>query len=395
MPTKLQLKLVGVAALLVAAGLFLTRPSYSLEKDLAELPKHTGTFEELSSFFKERALEKGAIYGFDLLRNAELPQGTDFHLLGHVVGDVLYKQKGKKAISLCTDEFRNACSHSIVVGTLLSEGENALADMNEACKKAPGGKGAYAMCFHGLGHGVLAYANYDFEKGAKLCQKLGENINEGVEVGECVGGMIMEIVSGGDHDKESWQKGRDIYLDPNAPLSTCMKEVVPQEARRMCVLYMTPYVMEASGANLEDISLEDMEKAFALCNKAEVPQHLKDVCAGGFGKEFVVLAQERDIRNIDKMNEKALLKVHEYCSAAGDLKSRTYCTLEAVNSLYWGGENHYSVAINFCNLAPESIKDSCFSHLIGGVHFYSRDNNYIKGFCQELPEEYKRKCTNY
>ena len=108
-----------------------------------------------------------------MLKRASVPSGTDMHLLGHVVGDILYAQEGLKGIKTCTHDFRNACSHTIVVGLFSEQGEVALPKIAETCYQAPGGSGAYTMCFHGLGHGVLAYTGYDLTKAAQLCQKTG------------------------------------------------------------------------------------------------------------------------------------------------------------------------------------------------------------------------------
>ncbi len=143
----------------------ITSSSYS---ELEEINDKDLNFKELNTIFTNIAEAKGAEYAFEVLRRAELAPNTDTHLLAHVVGDILYKDEGIEGMVVCTQDFRNACSHSIVVGHLLENGENALGDIFKACEKAPGGSGAYGMCYHGLGHGVLAYTNYDLEKTVAL-----------------------------------------------------------------------------------------------------------------------------------------------------------------------------------------------------------------------------------
>ena len=56
-------------------------------------------FDELSGRFSALAESKGANYAFEVLKRAKLPQDTDLHLLAHVVGDELYKQKGVGGIA--------------------------------------------------------------------------------------------------------------------------------------------------------------------------------------------------------------------------------------------------------------------------------------------------------
>ena len=147
-----------------------------IPKNLLEVSDLSGknlSFEELQKYFKDLADKKGARYAFAVLKVAPLGPNIDLHLLGHTVGDVLYKQEGASGITACNNDFRNACSHSIVVGLFYDKGEKALGPISEACRKAPGGSGAYTMCFHGLGHGILSYTGYDMAKAAEICKKTG------------------------------------------------------------------------------------------------------------------------------------------------------------------------------------------------------------------------------
>jgi hypothetical protein len=76
--------------------------------ELSQIQNHQASFDDLKKFFQTLAKQKGAEYAFNVLRVATLPPNTDMHLLGHVVGDMLYLQQGAKGINICTQEFRNA-----------------------------------------------------------------------------------------------------------------------------------------------------------------------------------------------------------------------------------------------------------------------------------------------
>jgi len=84
------------------------------------------SFKELANYFTEIAEAKGAPYALDVLKAAPIPLDTDMHLLAHTVGDILYRQQGLEGIKVCTHDFRNACSHSVVIGAFLEQGEAAL-----------------------------------------------------------------------------------------------------------------------------------------------------------------------------------------------------------------------------------------------------------------------------
>ncbi|MEK7074802.1 MAG: hypothetical protein AAB968_03475 [Patescibacteria group bacterium] len=359
--------------------------------ELRDVESISLSFDELSAFFKKLAQEKGAEYAFGALRVAKFPADTDLHLLGHVVGDELYKQKGLAGIAVCTNDFRNACSHSIVVGLLLEKGESALPHIAQACRQAPGGSGAYTMCYHGLGHGILAYVGYNLDRAITLCGKTG---TQG-EAPQCIGGAMMEIISGGGHNRELWARERVKYLIKNAPLTPCTSNIMPADGRIFCLIYITPYLWEAAGADLGHPTDKDFSASFKFCDTLGADDIAgRDACFGGFGKEFTTLANARDIRNVDQMNDQQMRQVYDWCMLAGIKNGTAACLTHAMNSLYWGGENKPAGAIRFCGVISDEYQQrSCFLNLIQSVHTYQSNARYRQDFCKQLPEEYVRACS--
>jgi len=387
---------IFVVGLLAFSGFIYFKMFSNSYSELEEINGQDLNFEELDKIFTEIAESKGAEYAFEVLRQAELPPNTDTHLLGHTVGDVLYKDKGIKGMVVCTDDFRNACSHSIVVGHLLENGESALGDIFKACRKAPGGSGAYGMCYHGLGHGVLAYADYDLEKAVALCENNKTIEGGGVESVECIGGIIMEIVSGGQHNPEAWGASRAKYLfGSNDPLYPCTASFMSPQARRQCLLYLTPHLWEYTSENINEPRAEDFKIAFRLCDTLPTASAIeKDACYGGFGKEFVGLVKSRDIRQIENFNHENSKQVYDWCLLAGEGDGIKACIRHVVNSLYWGGENSIDAPIVFCEEIRESqYQRECFEHLSGVVSYYSGgDINKVAELCGKIPEELRGYC---
>ena len=349
-------------------------------------------FSQLSAFFKDLANAKGGAYAFQALTQAKLGPDIDTHLLGHVIGDELYKQKGINGIKDCTQDLRNACSHSMVIGAFTQLGEKALPKIATACEKAPGGKGAYTMCFHGLGHGVLAYYGYDFPKMIKSCEKTGTPAHNNQEFAECVGGGIMEIISGGGHDHSTWEKKRSEYLRPDDPLKLCSKSIMPERARSMCYTYITPYLWEASGGDINNISKENMKKAFLYCNTAD--DTYKDICYGGFGKEFIGFATDRDIRQVGSISTTHARIIKDLCSVAPTTQAIANCVKTTVGSLFWGGENDPHSSIRFCELYTNTpYENTCYQAFIENVLTYI-DPPKLAENCLLLPKQYQKACTN-
>ena len=369
------------------------------ENEYSEIQKlqtqNLSSLQELDRYFGDLAMEKGGGYAFDVLRAASIPPNIDMHLLAHVVGNILYQQEGLEGIHICTHDFRNACSHSIVIGLFFEEGEAALDMIAEACRNAPGGSGAYTMCFHGLGHGVLAYTEYDLKKAINLCEKTGTPQYYNEEAHQCISGSVMEIING-VHDRELWEEQHEKYFKEEDPLYPCSSDFMPDEARPLCYVYLTPHLFNIAGADAGFPTPADFKQAFLYCDKLLVADlRNRDACYGGFGKEFTVLALGRDIRvsKIEQITDEQLNRVYEWCLLANTKEGTAACVVHATNSLYWGGENDRSIAIAFCNVIDDPYyHGSCFMNLIGIVFYYIQEQDYKREFCEELPFAHRKTC---
>lgn len=387
--------LIGIV-LLEAAFLFLPPKGGIFYPEVEELRgQNLSAFAELVGYFQNLAQEKGAAYALEVLKTAPIPPNIDMHLLAHAVSDLLYRQKGVDGIRICTQDFRNACSHAIVIGLFFEKGEDALDMIAEACRNAPGGSGAYTMCFHGLGHGVLAYAGYDLEKAVGLCNKTGTPQYQNQEAYQCISGSIMEIING-VHDRGLWEKQHKLYLRKEDPLYPCSGTLIPDGARPLCYVYLTPHLFRVVGADEGFPTPDDFAMAFELCGKIP-PGELanRDACYGGFGKEFVVLAAGRDIRvsTLEQATDEQLKQSYQWCLLANHKEGTVACVFHATNSLYWGGENDRGLPIRFCSVIDDApLQRSCFMNLIGNVSLYISEQTYKKEFCEELPFLYRETC---
>lgn len=391
--------LMAVGSLAIFLGLlwWIQPAKLTLAKDISEIKSLTdrsAPFEDFSKKFADISNQKSAEYAFEVMRQSPLPFGLDTHLLGHTIGDLLYEQEGIEGMKVCTHEFRNACSHTIVIGALLEFGEGAFDDIRQACYDAPGGKGAYTMCFHGLGHGVLAFNDYDFPKTIEMCEKFSTEKYYGREGVECFGGAIMEIIGGGGHNQELWYEQRPKYLSPKDPFAFCQEDYLPDEYRPMCYNYMTPYAFEAFGADMGRPDPSIYEKTFDFCAKIPLKDKAsRDSCYGGLGKEFIGIATGRDFGPDSKPTIDQLDLMISWCLLAEEVDGKEACIGSTQSSLYWGGEKPYSTSIEFCSLIEnESLEGSCFSQLIQNVRTYIDDRDYYQEFCEAVPSKYQDEC---
>ena len=394
------LAVLNILFIFIFVQSFIENQPISVEEnfDLSEIQNKNLDFRQLSNFFTKLAEEEGGEYAYHALAFAAnanyLPPNTDTHLLGHAVGDILYKQEGMEGIKVCTDDLRNACSHSIVVGTLLERGTEVLPQIVQLCKEAPGGKGAYTMCVHGLGHGVLAFAEYDMVRATEICKQTGTAEFGMMEIGQCVGGMTMEMVAG-VHDRDAWEKQYKNVFNDSDPLAPCNQDFIPDSTKSFCYMYLTPRLFQAAGAELGNPDPKYYPKAFSYCES--IPKSRTSdrySCFASFGKEFTVLANDRNIQSVESMSNDKLLKIYTWCNAVGSKESLTPCLGSALQSLYWGGENAPDVSIRFCGIIPDKNEsETCMNGLIAAVSYYmAGDAGAQESFCREIPAAFQETC---
>ncbi len=365
-------------------------PQYS---EAATIGQGVKSFQELSDRFAALANQKGGVYAYEVLREAPLPPGTDLHLLGHTVGDILYTQKGVAGIADCTQDFRNACSHAVVIGALNDFGpsDSTLKQIDDACKQAPGGSGAYTMCYHGLGHGVFAYFGYDLTKTDAFCKRMGTEAYHDEQYTQCVGGAIMELMGGGGHDHDQWLAARQKYLTGD-PLAPCDSTLITASAKGYCYIYVTPQLFEAAGAELAQPDPATFPKAFSFCDAIPTSkQSERDSCFGGFGKEFIPLAGDRDIRLVASFSDKAYAMAASWCELASPADGKDSCIAQEVESVFWGGENDPAASFRFCADVPFSLQSACYQRLAIDIKRYLPDTDQAK-WCAKLAPGYENAC---
>jgi hypothetical protein len=380
----------ALVAINVALAAVLLAPLAGPYPEVRKLEGNSMNFKELSVYFERLAKDKGAVYAFDVLKRAHIPPNTDIHLVAHGIGDVLFDEKGTLGILDCTDDFRNACSHQIVINTLVREGPDSFPKIADICRQAPGGKNGYSMCFHGLGHGVLAYNGYDLGLAAKMCSMSGPA--KGQEDIQCVGGAVMEMMAG-VHDPEVWKEQAVKYLTKD-PLSPCNTPVIPEHAKHICYIYLTPRLFEAGGqvpGTRPDP--EALRKAMSFCDRLSGDH--RRACFGGFGKEYAPMAHKKDIRNIDKMTDGQLGTAMYWCTLAGAKEDVSICVVEAVRSLFWAGDVEPDVSIRFCALAEDwGYGKPCVEAFTGSIEANIEDRSYRRDVCERLPSAHQAMCRS-
>lgn len=358
------------------------------------------SFDDLLTRFRDLAKDKGAEYAFDVLRTATIPVGTDIHLIAHEIGHELYAQKGIDGMSLCTQEFGNGCSHSLVIEAMQERGDGPDVQklIDDACHKAEqnpdGGLTAYTMCYHGLGHGVFAYYQYSFPETVKFCMQMGTKEYDYIQGYECIGGAAMELVSGGGHDKEAWEKARARYFRASDPLAPCNTDAVPAAAKSKCYVYMSPYYMELTGGNIVYYTDEQLTKGMSFCTALPFGED-RSSCIGGFGKDFVSITGGQDLRKRDKgaYSDSEMRHIDALCRHTPDPRDQHVCESYAISMFFWGGYAEPSTSTRFCSILGDSeSQDYCFTYLAQSIAHMIADREERAARCDALGARYQKLC---
>lgn len=349
------------------------------------------TFPEVRDYLTQVAARDGAVSAFDVLIKNDLPRGIDSHLMGHFVGDLLYKEMGVTGLQHCTDDIGFACAHSIVINALLDFGDDFFMEVNQICKQATGNN-SYSMCFHGFGHGVLAYNEYDLPQAIQDCTRVGTLEYDYHETRECIGGVIMEM-RGGIHDEILWEENGKKYLDTDNPLTMCQASYMPDEYKSYCYLYITPFIFDS--ISTADIPPESAYKpAMSECENAAL-EH-QETCFGGFAKEYISFILGRDIKLVADLTDDQLTALWQSCQATDNPTGQAYCASYAVYNLYRSGTHPYEVSARYCSIVSErGSRSRCFHILEQQVMETDFPHAYKAEFCSFIETNHGYACHHY
>ncbi|MEK9160543.1 MAG: hypothetical protein AAB440_00705 [Patescibacteria group bacterium] len=384
----------GVVSLLIRFGEPLFYP------EVTELSSSSWSADAYAGYLTDLAKRKGAVYAFAVLYKASFPFGIDTHVLGHRIGYVLYDERGSEAIRYCTETYRDdACVHAVVIQEYVTQGRAALTTLAAACESIPRGTSGYADCFHGIGHGILAYLEYDYETTIVECKAVGEAATGADPMTDhqaqfvwkqCVDGATMELMQG-LHDQEAWSKAIPTYMPEDDLRMPCNASYVPAEVRGSCYIYVRPRMLRAAGIAADEYTFDQKKYTKALAYCEMIPEELdRKTCYGGFGMQFVYSVNGNDNRTFGELSLPALTTVHELCALAS-FEGRSACIATAAETIL-GRSRDVETVSTFCGLTEDAVlQDRCYTAAIGLIKQYV-PNATVYPFCAIVPHTYWLLC---
>ncbi len=306
------------------------------EQDLARV-KVRAIAKEPSELKKWLRLVGGESLMEKLIKESGGGSTVDCHQEAHNIGRAAYEVFGEKVFRWEIYECHSGYLHGAMEEFLTQEGT---AKIGEKISKLCGGfstEFGKFECLHGVGHGVLAFDDYDLPKALETCGTL----NTDFEKKSCYGGAFMEniVVAEGlgavPAHKTTW-----VSQDPHFPCNAVAGDF---DIQTQCYLMQTSRML--------DISKRDFDFVNRECGRA--PEEMTLTCYQSMGRDAAGQTL-RDPKKIVTICDKAVGRAKSKC-----LEGALYVIIE-----FWG-ENMTSQPVGLCKEIKDSEEKSRCYNTIG------------------------------
>lgn len=301
-----------------------------------------------------------------ILESSENGSKFDCHIGAHYVGRAAYDVFREKSITMCDASCHSGCYHGVMEGLLWDVGQSEMTDkVREMCALFIEDF-SIQQCFHGAGHGVLAFSGYNLPSALDWCTDAAGDAKT-----SCYGGVFMENVTAAvgvsaginDHTTD-WVS----FDDPEYPCTVLSEDEAIQQA---CYEMQTSWMLIVFSF--------DYDKVIERCSS--IPKSMRTSCFKSIG------------RDISGTTFRDPVKIETFCAKVPDAYFGA-CILGAVNTDidFWGSDLK-GVAIPFCEaLVREEARNACYKRIIERIPdlFTSKENRAV--VCHALPEKHRDAC---
>ena len=293
-------------------------------------------------------------------------RGIDCHDRAHEMGRRAYELLGGESFKNCGIECHSGCRHGATEAFFAEHGTaDLVGSMEILCGDEAGNQFHMHQCIHGIGHGLMAWYDYELHEALKACDMIAHSFHQD----SCYSGVFMENIVGSISRRgERASSGHHTeYLsdDPHYPCNA-----IAERYQAMCYWLQTDRMLDL---------FDDVDAVGVAC--AEVPEPLQFSCFFSMG------------RTISGHFVLDPVKSYEVCTRVAHTAGGNWCLEGALSNLMWD-VTQADGAVAFCALALGTLfEEVCYRNLIvrgaevvpsGGMH----------DFCGLLPERYRDSCLS-
>jgi hypothetical protein len=286
----------------------------------------------------------------------------DCHHEAHMAGRYAYRIVGDVAFKSHQLECHAGGLHGAIEAYFRDHGvENLAGDAKAICSGAGSDRFFSSQCFHGIGHGLMAYTAYELPQALKACDRLNEGKSE------CYTGVFMENIVGSlaSHHADPSTQGKYLSGDPQYPCT-----IVDEVYKPSCYLLQTSRMIQLFGPNFARIA--------SACSDAAT--RYQQLCFESMG---------RDVGGLHRRDVGGLIRA---CSSAPSGERRIACLNGAVQDLFWDPAGQ-GVGLQVCRLLSDSSeKNACYSTVFArAVEMLSSES--VNTFCDQAEVGYRNSCV--
>ena len=308
--------------------------------------------------------KNGPAATMEVLLTTSHETGQDCHNRAHELGRMSFEEFGSEIFKLVLPECHSGFYHGAIEAFFRKNGTDGLRkNLSTICIDGLNGFFTH-QCLHGIGHGLMAWSDYDLPAALEYCNLLPTGSGQS----SCRTGAFMENIVGSlDNSPEAKRRGHVSTFVSDDPQYPCT--IVKEEYKNDCYFLQTDRMSMLSKTGFEGVARE--------CEKA--PERYRSSCFASMGR--TIGGQMRGhpaeaIRN---------------CQFAQESEHRIQCILGAGQDTFWDKHGE-DLALEFCALVPaDEGKDDCYDTIIGRSREILAPEDQPR-FCGRLPEEYQSAC---
>ncbi len=279
----------------------------------------------------------------------------DCHQTAHHAGRLAFELLGNDVFKDCSIECHSGCYHGAIESFFKEHGTTDIpSTLNVICGENLN-EFAGHQCFHGIGHGLTAFFDYEIYNALELCDQL----NRGQR--SCYSGVFMENIVG---SLAEGHKTKYLNDDPQYPCSA-----VDDKYKTDCYFFQTARMKELLKGNYTLIS--------QACGEAPAEYQL-----------FCFESMGRDISGDNNENPEKSIAL---CQTAPPGGNRISCLKGAVQDTLWDPSGQDN-AMHFCHLLTDpDEKTMCYETIFyRATMIFTQES--LKTFCLKAEEAYQRDC---
>ncbi len=324
-----------------------------IEKDSSEIWSNEAA---LYAYIKKY----GARQTFVQLDALEKKGVGDCHQTAHRAGRDALNIFGNEVFKECDLSCHSGCYHGATEEYFkIHGGEDIAANINTLCTASASNAFYNHQCLHGLGHGLMAWTNYELPEALQTCDLLKSG------QGSCWTGVFMEnIVGNFVDDKNTVHVTKYKNDDPQFPCT-----IVDANYKDTCYFLQTSRMMQMYGV--------DFKKIADACSQA--PRQHQRSCFESMGRDVSSAYRPTPARSIAE------------CRYA-PLEFQISCLNGAVQDALWDISGT-DTAITFCTLlSSKNEKSACYGTIIPRMREVAGNQKEKDVFCSKVEKEFETQC---